>query len=248
MVGTPLSVDLDAEKLPVPYHGDSSLLPRLYDRFIKASKKDEYESKADYANRLGTEIDDKIYAFASEVSVDGFLNTVEYDAEEQVLAVTVAMISLKPLVPMAGMSFGELMESKSYLRIEISSKYKPLNDYIGANAFGHSVRVSHSVFDNQGLAVANEIKTKFLGRTIRIKMQPNEARVLGKNVGMVFICKLHKPRPMEFLAYEDFSHVKPTIDSPSDISSVYHLVMVDLYQIWIYDKGTGRILAKDIVI
>jgi hypothetical protein len=247
ITGTPISIDLNAEKLPRGFRGDSGMLPKIFYRFSKISKKDEYESKIDYTNRLKRELDDSIYTFAIDQSKVNFLNTVEYNADSQILSVRVGMFTSKPTSALLDLDLETISSAKSYKRIQISSKYTSLNDYIGSNAFGHKVLVSKASFDNYGLAVANQIKTDVLGTTITAKLSPGEARSLGKNVGIALICKLHTPEWSEPLAYDDYTHSKPTIDSPTDVLSVDHLVVIDLYQIWIYDRDTGQIIKKEMV-
>lgn len=247
ITGTPISTDLNAEKLPRGFRGDSRMLPKIFDHFSKISKKDEYESKIDYINRLKRELDDSIYAFTIDQSKVNFLNAVEYNADNQILSVRVGMFTSKPTSALLNLDLETISSAKSYKRIQISSKYTSLNDYIGSNAFGHKVLVSKASFDNYGLAVANRIKTDILGTTITAKLSAGEARSLGKDVGIVLICKLHTPEWPESLAYDDYTHSKPTIDSPTDVLSVYHLVVIDLYQIWIYDRTTGQIIKKEMV-
>lgn len=244
--GNPVSVKLDTEKFPHGFRGDSAILPRLFNMLFKLSKKDEYESQKDYINKLKYEVDDKIYAFAvdsSNFSINN-LNNVEYNADDQILSINVRM----PLTTFTGLIKNESpFTSENFRRIEIISKHNSLQDYIGSNTFGNKILVSKSSVDVYGLAVVNRIEAGLTDKTVKIKLSPIEAKALGKNVGIAFICKRHPPKWPEPLAYQEFSHYKPTIDSPIDVINSYNLVVVDLFQIWIYDRKTGQIVQKEIV-
>lgn len=84
--------------------------------------------------------------------------------------------------------------------------------------------------------------------TISVTMNSEDARALGKsNVGILYVCKLHKAENSEPIAFKDYSGHKPTIDEPRESTSIDHLIDVDLYQIWLYDKRSGKVLTKHFV-
>jgi hypothetical protein len=78
-------------------------------------------------------------------------------------------------------------------------------------------------------------------------MSSDDARKIGKDVGLLLICKIHESQDPKPLVAEVKKRFEPTIDDPVDEYKVYMDMHVDLYEAWIYDKKNGRILIKQIL-
>jgi hypothetical protein len=64
------------------------------------------------------------------------------------------------------------------------------------------------------------------------------------NMGIMYICKIHNPSGLDKIAFKDSDFLKATITSPTEYTITKHFLSVDLYQVWVFDKTSGKVLAK----
>jgi hypothetical protein len=225
--GTPLSLDLNSTFLSPNYRGDN--LEKVIKKFEKISIKDKYESTSDYVYRLQKKVNDTIYAFVKNDNI--FPN---YNADTKILS-----ISIFPSAANIYLEQSSEVHERKYL--SISSTIKNSSESIGMNAYGAMVDVSNIDTQQTALAVSNSIYVI----NIEVSIEPKEARKLGsKNVGLLFVCKLHNPSGLEPIAFQDYESSKATINSPTSVLRDIHFLNVDLYQVWLFDKISGKVLAK----
>ena len=222
LFGTPLSLDLNATFLPPEYKGDN--LNELINKFEKISEKDKYETTSNYVSRLQNAVDSNIiYAFEK----DYYIETISYNADVKELSIDIFNDST--------------IDGKNYFHI--STEIKDSSNYIGTNVYGAMVDVKRISTKETALAV-DDLTNKVI---IKISIEPEAARKLEdkENIGFLFISKIHKPSGFrEPIAFQKYEISKATIDNPKSYFSDIHFLSVDLYQVWVFDKISGKVLAK----
>lgn len=84
-------------------------------------------------------------------------------------------------------------------------------------------------------------------RKIIFKIIPEEARDLKANVGILFVCKIRPYGETPVHTFTNFYHTNPTMDSPTEFSYNQLFINANLYEIWIFNKKSGAIYAKEII-
>ena len=226
--GTPLSIDLNANYLPPEYKGDN--LDELINKFEKISIKDEYETTSSHISRLQNAVDNNIYAFMREIE----FKLIEYNADSQILSIS--------FIP----TFTNSKEHLLYFLI--SSKLKNTGNYTGENAYGVSRDVKEYNEEETALLVNSSINKEAATSINITNIKPEEARKVGglnyMNMGIMYICKIHNPSGLDKIAFEDSDFLKATITRPSEYTITRHFLNVDLYQVWVFDKTSGKVLTK----
>jgi hypothetical protein len=226
--GTPHSIDLNWDAIPKNYKNDNESFIDVFSRIQNLAKaKDEYETIDNFKSRTNNLISDEVYAYSVPF-------TAMYDANYQKWNIDIASTILEKYTP------SRVLEKKTLLYQE---PLKSGNDYKGVTAFGVVVDVGVSYIRQFVFDCFPPITDKI----ISFNMDSNSARSLGKqNIAVLLISKIKKGLPSNLATIIE-ERSKPTLDDPYVFNTTSYELSVELYQIWIYDKKTGKVLAKQFV-
>ena len=204
--------------------------------------KDEYESKAQYEERLAAAIQSAPAAVSQ-----GLLCTskpaqywAKFDAEAQTMDVTL-------LIAYQTMWFGadDLIQGA---KVESGLPNTKDSTYAGSTAFGASAEVAKTTgttywvgFDKSQLAAAGKnVPFSFddgYSLHIRVPMAGTEARALGDDLGIAYSYALASP----YFGH-NYDRQFPKFDSPFDVDINQQFVLGRLNKIALYNTKTGAII------
>jgi hypothetical protein len=226
-----------AESVPPRYVGNDC--NAIAQRVRKVSKpRSEFEAAADYEARIATFTSQAIgpklkgsdlLAFA----VDDIWVNFSYDADVQRVSLSIRDAHNTQSIRdngnyrfVDGLAVQELKSSRT--------------SAVGGNAFGARLMMSkvQSVVCAVTLANQEPGRLMYFSR-LDFPMAPAEARALKPRVGALLIGRMKAP----FLGeYRQF--FKATIDYPTEISTSGDSLVMDLVDIWYFDKVTGKVVAR----
>lgn len=197
--------------------------------------KDKYESTKEYTARM-LEFGKKPYL--DELKLGDQLafsvtdkNHVTYDADKGILTVS-------PLFTEYNDNFGS---GAAMLPSQVLSSSD--STYLGSNSFGVQKNVNLSKKNVCAVTMVNvpyfEIDKKL---AFRKKVSSTEARSLDKNVRTIYIGTLASP----YISWYQ-SHDKPEISHPYEKIVEGKTLLLKVQQVWLLNKETGAILAKNTV-
>lgn len=243
------SFDTKVISLPPYYFGHDMVA--IYERLASAfPPKDEFESTEAYRKRLEGTYPQDIFAFVLEKTL-GMVAVASYNPDVQSMAVEINACKLR-----------RMRESKSYQNLldydetVIVTKHisGPTIEYEAGNKLGAKTIVTEQIAREFGISLINKdsfARTEKYSisreRNINFKISPEEGRDLKTNLGIVFICKVKLGGEPPAHSFKSFYHVKPTMDSPRELSFQQFFVNVDLFEIWVFNKKTGTVYAKEII-
>jgi hypothetical protein len=247
--------DTKVTALPAGYTGHD--IVALYKRLSKAfPPKDEFESTEAYQRRLQGEYSKDTFAFLITL---GFAIYASYDPDAQNILIEVSAEHVLNL------------DSDLIHKPKESSRYNPWSDhetvinvkridsasnkYEAGNKLGAKTVVTEHTGKDYGIGLVNndsfpppeKYRIQQRLRNINLKISPDEARDLKGNLGVLLICRVRAGGDPPKYFFPSYYHVKPTMDSPTEISFLQYFVKVDLFEIWVFNRRTGSIYAKDIV-
>jgi len=226
----PKSFDTSITVLPKEYKGDD--IVSMYNYLSnKYPSKDEYETKEAFESRINSNIPKAIFAFVRD-RVDGIRwskERLEYNPETETMT-----IDIPEDISGRGIDKREIIKIK---RIGNTRK-----DLIGKNIFGGEVNGSFYKADDYGVCTDSN-------RKIRIKENPEEARVLKQDYGLLLICKISPNMKTETairgVTGKGLDTKAATMDWPTLIVVRNHFIFVSIMEIWVFNKKTGYIYFKD---
>lgn len=222
--GTSHSIDLNWDTIPSSYINDNDSFDEIFSRLQGVAVKDKYETQKEFVSRTASLIDDTIYAFS-------VLANSSYDAEKKLWEIYLKEKS-------------SYVPSLSNRGVIISDNLEDRGSYVGANSFGLVMDVFQEHLTVKMLECYPSLARSIPNPSLTLSMDSNSARHLGeKSIGVLLISKIIKLSPTSTIKQE----VEPTIGARVHIISVTYKLGIELYQIWIYDKKTGKVFAKQFV-
>lgn len=226
--------DVDATQLPASFLGNDceSIGSKL--RSLDLGK-GEFETTAAYAARLesisNAPVAGGVLVGSNVAFVPESTPYSTYDADKSTM-------QLRTFFGAANMMVGpKIIGSASLTERETSSE-----NYVGSNAYGKSVKVRKSF--NQTCAVGfvnmDQLRdTRRILQNISFQIDPSEAQALGKNMSVAYVGQITAPYYAKYSRY-----VEPKIDSPYESFWTGDTVLINLAEIIIFDKATGKILHR----
>jgi hypothetical protein len=233
-------LDPGAENLPPRYLGHSCR--GLASKLVSLKpQKGEFETTAAYNERIESLKNTPLAGSTSFGDVVGFVQGADvysgidqsYDADRGVLKVSDNW----------GVST-QMVKSQLVTSVRLDQKIKHTRTYTASNAYGKKVTVDSTTWDTCGVAFSNltyysSLSSGFKRLEESIEMPPDEARSAKGNIALVFVGKLSEPFWSEF---HDYS--KPTIENPTEMAWTGDSVVMELIQVWIFNRQTGKIYKK----
>ncbi|HKQ06642.1 MAG TPA: hypothetical protein VJ464_16025 [Blastocatellia bacterium] len=231
--------DSNIDKLPANFRGH--YIEGVY-LAIKAltPPRGEYEKTGEYFARLAQHAGKKQYAFRYDPEIDK--GWVKYDADAGTLKVS-------------GYSLGvfECEFTSHYVTMELQKLSRtvggsyPLLDskdsisyYIASNSFGRKVRVkrarriSYKIADNKKLPDWH----------FELKVAPAEAYRLKPSLSVLFVCDLAISKIVPLMTFEYIYHSEPTISEPEEYIVTERCLMVNVREIWLFNRQTGEVYQR----
>ncbi|MFL6672898.1 MAG: hypothetical protein ACJ8LG_06380 [Massilia sp.] len=124
---------------------------------------------------------------------------------------------------------------------KLTYRPKAHRSYQASNAYGKTVTVESTTYDTCGLAFSNVKYGSYVSSRIseEIIMSPEEARAAKGNIAIMYVGNLTSPFRVEFSDY-----LKPAIDSPREAAWGGDALVMNLSQIWLFNKETGKVYKK----
>ena len=224
--------NLNAEQLPRGFVGDNIavIYGQMYSRM---RPKGEYETTDQYRTRLAGAIEayeNRLLAFRfkpphmPEVNDDYAFYFVDYNADAQEMTVRVP-------------SKGDPEE----LEVNVAGTVSR-STYKAQNRFG----VSAAVTRYKGRLY--DIVFKWKPGRIRFKFEipPAQAKIIGDRITTLFIGTPKTGRPYKsMIRHYDAMPIGPTMDYPYEDLTETSTIVMDMKEIWIYDRVTMKVLAKE---
>lgn len=252
------SFDAKVISLPPDYFGHD--IVALYERLASAfPPKDEFESTEAYRKRLEGTYPQDIFAFVLENPLA--MVTASYDPDVQSMAVK---INADRATNLDGFQdkLRRMRESKTYENLldydesVIVTKHisGPTKEYEAGNKLGAKTIVTEHTGREFGIGLINKdsfARTEKYSirreRNINFKISPEKGRDLKTNLGILLVCKVKLGGAPPAHSFKSFYHAKPTMDSPTELSFQQFFVNVDLFELWVFNKKTGTVYAKEII-
>jgi hypothetical protein len=245
-VGVPcIPFDTSVDHLDSHYStGDIKGAIAKLSKLEKEAQKDDFESKAQYQERVSN-IESSLNAgnIAFSAVVGGNNSThARYNADEQKIEVYLDLDTAFPNDSPTVHVFGVLGNARS-------STYQ--GNYTGSNVYGATANVEVYKGQESGLAfdesdIANlenaklaSVSDRYAAVHLTVISPPDEAKSLISNMGVLFIGNLRAPFAGEFE-----KTTEATLTNPSENRRAYHFVHFSLRQIWLYNYQTGQIIKK----
>ena len=257
----PIPFDISQDRLPPGYNGAD--IAALYSYLIKKAplKKDEFETKEEYENKVLGAVPNDIYAFNIKESTSSLsgLNIKPYDSDKKQYQVVLKTEYLS-----------EYTHKDYRASFILKTVNKRARSYIGSNAFGATREVSDYSATQYGIALTNEqnfgvnhyspssyglksVLDSIRILNINIEVPIDRARSLKNNIGVLLLCKpsLYKSDKANDLGkgnqliFETYNSSRATIDSPTSHFYERMYINVEVLAIWVYDIRTGEVLSKN---
>ena len=193
----PIPFDISQDRLPPGYNGAD--IAALYSYLIKKAplKKDEFETKEEYENKVLGAVPNDIYAFNIKESTSSLsgLNIKPYDSDKKQYQVVLKTEYLS-----------EYTHKDYRASFILKTVNKRARSYIGSNAFGATREVSDYSATQYGIALTNEqnfgvnhyspssyglksVLDSIRILNINIEVPIDRARSLKNNIGVLLLCK-----------------------------------------------------------
>lgn len=256
--------DPSIEKIPVPFLGHD--IERIYKAFIEkeeAKQKEKFESTEQLKYRLETKSKKPLFGSVGQDAILAFSVSTRsaYDAGSQTLAISIPISEVWRTL--------EIDSSKLALYIKCGKPTEQKS--IGQNAYGAKIEIKETYTKSFELAIHNqhnfEIKkvlseydkehtrmqtkhnlpTTSLDPDIQrqtafeqqIDMGPTEVIAAKDKIAALILARPTPP----YISYGCLRH-KATFENPFYFLGRKYYVDVDLLEIWIYDKLSGKIISK----
>ncbi|WP_427914848.1 hypothetical protein ACPWT1_08030 [Ramlibacter sp. MMS24-I3-19] len=222
---------MSATSLPASYRGHdcfsiASALEKLQ------TSKSEFETASEYQARIAALGDVQIgkqlrlgdrLAFPLE---SAFL---KYSAEERTANLTVLPV---PTV--------NVLDFKVRQAVKLDERKRKTREYVGSNAFGVTRDVTDVTSEICGLALLDRsfISLQSWGAAA-VEMDPQAARLAKDSVSALLVGRLRGPMLAQGLVT-----TRPTLDNPTRRRSEGPVLVLELEDIWYFDRTTGRVLAR----
>ena len=242
-------LDTDIVRLPRNYRGvDPEALYKQLEKRSKESNKGEFETTVAFNARRQREQAEKVVGplglgdlIPIVAESNGGLEGVEanYDADAEEL-----MVYFESKAPKIGVGV-DLNRRAARLRFDLH----PTTTYVGMNAYGAKAVIEKKVAYIYSLLFENI--SAFSGSPVdrysdsgggilsRLKLPPTSAREAKEKLRVLFLVRLSLP-----LIEKGYMSKKPTISEPTEYFVVYHHLVANVEQIWLYNFDTGEVYKK----
>lgn len=228
------ALDPTADTLPHGYLGHSCRGFAKKALSLNA-KKGEFETSSAYSERIVGLSDTAMIGSTKLSDVVGFVENSpflveKYDADREVLSIRGYWGSVVQLV-------GE----KIFLSAMVDSEPVSSRTYAASNAYGKTVQVKSITSDVCGLAFLNlpYLSPKKKNIEVALSLPPDEAKEAKGSITVMYVGKLVAPFTMHYV-----NRSEPKIDSPTEAIWSGDGLVMELSQIWLFNKSTGRIYQK----
>jgi hypothetical protein len=227
-------IDITADRLPKNYYGNNA--DAVYSSLVKEEKKEvkgEFETTEQFLKRVenkkpapfyGSIQKNGLYAFKEENT------SIKYDADLSLFQIGISFYYIKTGYQSEG---NANFNAKSIN----STNEKTYHKYNASNSYGASTMVTEVITRRTNIAFSNY--AEFFKNDICIKATLEEAKSTKEHIKVLFIGELESP----FFS-STFDHDKPTMDSPTEITTTNNYIYLKLIEVWIYNQKTGLILKK----
>ena len=217
------------------HHRDPNSLSKEFPR------KDEFETTAQFENRLARISGGKPCCFKMETS-DPYHGIIKpYDADKGVIVIELASDYTDPL------RFDPGPGKRSSLRMRQTELKR--KSYVGENSFGVKRRITRIEERVYALAVDemyfNPDKDYHEYR-FELALSPTEAKELKNNLGILIFCKARHYGGDTAFTLNKNDYVAATINFPTEISTDIRYISVGILQVWLYNVKTGHVLSKNV--
>lgn len=244
--GTPVSIDLTSNQLPSNFTGDNPIA--TYNMLGKELyKKSEFDTHQQFEGKIESDPEmNKVYAFQMENTFPQF---AKYDAEQSTINVVV------PIEPVESYMMSGIRNI-----CVVKTITKGTRDTIEGNAFGAIARVTTTRGERYAIALANEYEIaekKDRRKSVLVEppillvyeihianIPPETAREIVPNLKLLAICKPVCGGKDSSVTFRTLEYTQATLDNPYRHSFWINCVRVRLYQVWVYDFRTGRVIYK----
>jgi hypothetical protein len=239
--------DLNTTVLPRRYNGaNPEAIFAALEKRSKASQKDEFETTAAYQARLvasqteklvGTfGLNDIIPVVLASESLYGIDSQYNADAEELAVKITArsAIIGVRADLDKRA--------------LDVKYDFHAPTEYVGVNGYGARVTVEKSTTYIYSLLFQNfnsysfELPARFSASgsvVTRLKLSPIEAKKAKESLRALLLIRLQTPS-----TEKGYISKKPTIQDPKETFAVYHYLVADVEQVWIYNYETGQVYKR----
>jgi hypothetical protein len=251
-----VSFDPDTQRIPFPFRGhDIEQIYRTLENRKKTEQKDEFESTEQYRERLAKQTNMPLFGSVNQDALFAFVENskINYDADTQTMTVTLHTSDMRGLPRIDKdrlamlIRFGEMKKEKTMSQNAYGAKAEI--EKTSVQQFELAIH-NHSNFETERVLpeykrgwtihremIESEKETRFVQR---FKVPSDQARSAKDKIGTLILVKLTSP----YTTYGSLFK-QATFKDPSEFFSQIYYLDVDLQQIWVYDKTTGEIIAKD---
>lgn len=236
-------LDRSTAKLPPNFNGhDIAFVYSALEERKKQSEKSEFESTEQWHQRQALLLEKPIAGRMTVGSIWTFVIVdvrSVYDADNQVLQIYVpfhGMLSSAGLAPSFRSMWAKRESGKS--------------SYLGTNAFGAVAEVENTlytihevVFNDAQSFPTVEVKdsdSTTAGVHVSVPSGPDAAKQMKPEVSALAVCRLTAPFTMSSGDYSD----RATVSIPITSQFQWNDVVIELLEVWIFDRKSGVIHAK----
>lgn len=224
----------DVSVLPPGYRGHS--LRDLFLKMLPPEPKGEFETTAQFQARVAKAVAPAgVYAFILDNELAG--PRVQYDADAQRFEIKVLE------------DFGVIRGNKrdASVRAITVNRSRRERSYEAGNAFGAKVDVTEVAYTSYGLVIDGPPPGIGPERehVFSVPVPVSEAQKVKGGLSVLFVCE---PHPAAFPATFGGSETTgaPTIATPFQSTTDYSYVRVQLLDVWVFDRNTGRVYLRGI--
>lgn len=235
----PFDADAFQQGLPPLYQGIGGQdLVKALAELKKAEKKDEYETKEQYQERLaglGTKPFLRNIGLGDRVAIACREPLVKrtYDADAGTMAV-----SLETQETLFTVMDPRDFKVPHSMRIILVERDRKVEDTVFTNAYGASWK-GQNVWDREVLAMV----PMHVPTVIKFSLSPADAKALkDQNLAALLVGNL-KGRAVVESAWSK----KASMDNPTDHFSHMNSIVFNPVQVWVYVPETGRVLARETI-
>lgn len=235
-----IEFDINIEKLYEKYINNEYTIYDAYIKNLKELQKDEFESDVDFKSRIESICSRQLTGKLKFCDMVGFLiNKKATYQNDELFVYDANNKELKVSINSTGSDYLNDRFNDYKNSIEISNKIISEKNYIGSNAYNKKINVSSATFDTYNLVC---YMNRYTDLSYEIPMSVDDAKAMKKWGGIVIIGKLRYP----FIGYYE-QIFEPTISWPNESIFRNHYLALNLSEIWVVNRKTGKIFDRKII-
>ncbi|CAN5363181.1 hypothetical protein BH10ACI1_BH10ACI1_19360 [soil metagenome] len=211
-------------------------------------EKSEFETTVEYSERISKfgsiSIGGGLTASSQLVFIELYKDVARYDADTQVFTILLPTDGFKQTVRENNRTFNKTFLATS----AFPSVYKDEGEYTAQNGFGVQTKVKKGrlIIYKVGINNANKLKEfaniGIAGLPFKISNIPAaKAQELKPNLAALFVGKLVYP----YFGSET-ARLEPTLTLPLETTFITCVLIVDISEVWFFNRVTGEIVLKSI--